>query len=287
MTSTSIELVTLCENTATFGCMAEWGFGLYINVNGYRILFDTGMTNSVVKNASFLNVDLAAIDAIILSHGHVDHTGGLKNILEASSPLNILAHPEIWQEKLSSRKFNSMRQIGIPFSQKDLEEAGGRFSFSKEPIEICTDVFISGEVPLRTTFETVDKELYTKTNEKLENDLIQDELSLAIKTTNGLVVIVGCAHRGIVNILLHFQKVTKESRIYAVIGGLHLSHASSERIEKTTNYLLASGVKYLACSHCTGQLASCKMMHTFKENFIANNSGTRLRFEADGTLERS
>jgi 7,8-dihydropterin-6-yl-methyl-4-(beta-D-ribofuranosyl)aminobenzene 5'-phosphate synthase len=274
----TVRITTLSENTAAFGYVGEWGLSLLVDVNGRKVLLDTGMSFSAVRNAELLKIDLHEVEAIVLSHGHIDHTGGLRKILERAGPKRIFAHPDIWKAKYSTKRGSTYFSIGIPFSQHELKELGASFTLSKDPAEVTPGVLTSGEVPMLTDYEEVEKSLYYMKNDEIEPDPLLDDLSLAVKTEKGLIVILGCAHRGPINIIHHFQKVTGEKRIYAVVGGTHLWSASQQRIEKTIIELLSLCVEKVACSHCTGPKATAKMADAFGDNFIYNNAGMVLDF---------
>lgn len=127
-----------------------------------------------------------------------------------------------------------------------------------------------------TEYESIETYLCVKEGDELKQDTLADDLSLVIDTDFGLVVILGCAHRGIINTLMHARKISGKEHIYAAIGGTHLLHASEERLKKTTDALLEMGVQHLGVSHCTGFKAAAYLANIFGERFFHNNAGTRL-----------
>jgi 7,8-dihydropterin-6-yl-methyl-4-(beta-D-ribofuranosyl)aminobenzene 5'-phosphate synthase len=135
----------------------------------------------------------------------------------------------------------------------------------------------SGEIPMLSGYETIEDNLFVKHGVALHHDPLADDLALIIQTHYGLVVILGCAHRGIVNTLHHAQKLTGQETVYAVIGGTHLYRASDERIEQTIAALKEMGIRKLGVSHCTGFRPSAKLAREFEGIFFMNNAGTRLR----------
>ncbi len=272
-----IKITTLSENTATYGFLAEWGLSILIEVDGLRILMDTGLSFSAVHNAQLMGIDLSTIDRIVLSHGHADHTGGLREVLKIKGAVDIIAHPNVWASKYTRRDGQTEEQyIGIPFSREELESRGARFNLTREPVHISDNVMTTGEIPMLSGYEETEDNLFTKEGGVLQPDKLADDLALVIDTDFGLVVILGCAHRGIVNTLRHAQNITGKELIYAAIGGTHLFRASGERIEQTIADLKEMGIQRLGVSHCTGFRASARLAQEFKDAFFLNNAGTRL-----------
>lgn len=273
-----IRITTLSENAANYGFLAEWGLSILVEVDRMRILVDTGLSFSAVHNAQLMGIDLATIDRIVLSHGHADHTGGLVNVLKMMRKnVEVIAHPDVWASKYTRRNGQEKEQyIGIPFSREELESHGARFNLTKEPVHISEHTITTGEVPMMSGYENVESNLFVKTDGILHQDPLADDLALIIDTEFGLVVISGCAHRGIINTLCHAQKLTGKELVYAVIGGTHLFRASDERIKKTIADLKDTGIQKLGVSHCTGFHASARLAQEFKDIFFLNNAGTSL-----------
>jgi len=272
-----IHLTTLSENTANYGFLAEWGFSILVEVNGMRILMDTGLSFSAVHNAQLMGIDLPTIDRIVLSHGHADHTGGLRNVLRIKKEVEVIAHPDIWDAKYVRRDSEAREQYcGIPFSREELESRGARFNLTRESVRIGENIMTTGEIPMITGYEELENNLFTKESGVLQPDKLADDLALIVDTEFGLVVILGCAHRGIVNTLRHAQKLTGKELVYAAIGGTHLFRASDERIEHTIAGLRKMGIQRLGVSHCTGFRASARLAQEFGDAFFLNNAGTRL-----------
>jgi len=272
-----IRLATLSENTANYGYLAEWGLSILVEADGMRILVDTGLSFSAVHNAQLMGIDLATIDRIVISHGHVDHIGGLCEVLKIRGGVEVIAHPDIWGSKYTRRDGQTVEQyIGIPFSREELESRGARFNLTREPIRISENVMTTGEIPMVSGYEEVENNLFIKEGGALYQDQLADDLALLIDTDFGLVVILGCAHRGIVNTLRHAQNLTGKELVYAAIGGTHLIRASGERIERTIADLKEIGIQKLGVSHCTGFRASAQLVREFEGIFFLNNAGTRL-----------
>jgi 7,8-dihydropterin-6-yl-methyl-4-(beta-D-ribofuranosyl)aminobenzene 5'-phosphate synthase len=272
-----IRISTLSENTANYGFLAEWGLSILVEADGLRILMDTGLSFSAVHNAQLMGIDFATIDRIVLSHGHADHTGGLREVLRRRGEVEVIAHQDIWAPKYVRRDGETEEQyIGIPFSREELESRGARFNLVREPAHITEHVMTTGEIPMLSSYEEIEDNLFVKEGDMLQPDRLADDLALVIDTDFGLVVILGCAHRGIINALRHAQNLMGKELVYAAIGGTHLFRASDERIEQTIAALKEIGIQRLGVSHCTGFHASARLAQEFEGIFFLNNAGTRL-----------
>lgn len=271
-----IRIITLSENTAGQpDLLAEWGLSLFIQDGEKNILMDTGESISIFQNADKLGIDLQKIDVIVLSHGHFDHTGGLRMLLtKIKKEIDIIAHPDIWQTKYVRLKNKADRYVGIPYVRSELESLGARFILTSEPCKVSDNILTTGEIPLVTDFEKIEPSLYVNTPEGWKPDLVPDDLALLIKTEQGLSIALGCAHRGMINTLYHARQITGVNKINLVLGGCHLKDATEEQIWQTISALNEIGVQKLALSHCTGIRAILLMSQTYGGNFIFNNAGS-------------
>ncbi|MFC2042460.1 MBL fold metallo-hydrolase [Chloroflexota bacterium] len=270
-----IKITTLSENSANSGFLAEWGLSMVVEVEGLKVLFDTGSGHAALHNAQILGVDLSTVDCIVLSHGHYDHTGGLREVLRRTGPKKVIGHPDIWQHRYARPSGQKERYVGIPFVREGLESLGASFTLSKESVKLSDSVMTIGEIPLTIDYEDIDPGLYFKENGEERPDTFTDDLAMIVDTEFGLVVILGCAHRGIINTLRHARKLTGKELIYAAIGGTHLFRASEERLASTAAALAEMGVQRLGVSHCTGFAASAYLVSKLGEAFFLNNAGNR------------
>ena len=273
-----LRLTTLSENTANIGeLLAEWGLSILIETDEVNILLDTGKSISVSHNANTLGIDLSKIDKIVLSHAHYDHTGGLRQVLgRMKKEVEIIAHPNIWKAKYSRQQGHADRYIGIPFQRQELETFGARFTLTTKPVRITDNIMTTGEVPMITDYEEIDPKLFVKEAGAWELDTLPDDLALIINTEPGLVVVLGCAHRGIINTLYHAQQLTGIKEINTVLGGSHLFTASAEQVWQTMAALKEVGVQRLGLCHCTGPPAAALICQEFGDKFVLNNTGTVL-----------
>ncbi len=274
----SVRITTLSENTAQLGFLAEWGLSILVETENRKVLLDTGMSISAVHNADLMGIDLSTVDTIVLSHAHVDHTGGLRDVLMRTGNVEVVAHPDIWIPKYVV--FGELeRYAGIPFMREELENHGASFTLTKEPYKIGDDIMTTGEVEMTTDYEKIDDRLCLKVGDEMVPDPLTDDLAITVRTEQGLALITGCAHRGIVNTVRHVQSITGGEYIHTIIGGTHLHVASPERVQKTADELKELGLQRLGVSHCTGFYSAAALAREFGDVFFQNNSGTTLTLE--------
>jgi len=234
------------------------GFSALVEFSGGTFLFDTGSSKLVVENAEALGADLGSASHVVLSHGHWDHCNGLKYVAQKNPRLEVIAHPDVqfgkWSDKGDGEEYKGI-------GKSSLEKIGElRAILSEAPLEFLPNAFFLGEVDRVTDFEAQETLWYTKTSEGKKNDYMLDDTGVAVKTGNGLVVLTGCAHSGVVNIVKHAQKVCGENRVRAVIGGFHLGSASDGHIRKVIMFFRKAGVQELFPCHCTGDAAISMMV---------------------------
>ena len=271
-------ITTLSDNTASMGdFLAEWGLSILVETKESNVLLDTGTSISAIHNAETLGIDLNNIDKIVLSHGHYDHTGGLREMLRRiKKEIEIIAHPEVWQAKYHRRKNDPERYIGIPFQRDELESLGARFNLTKQSVKISENILTTGEVSMVTDYESVDSGLFIKEDSTWRPDPVLDDQALIIKTEKGLIIILGCAHRGMINTIYHAQKITGVTEIYTIIGGSHLIGVSEERLWQTIAALKELKIQKLGLCHCTDLPVMGILAQEFGEKFLFNRSGMRI-----------
>ncbi|WP_305045838.1 MBL fold metallo-hydrolase [Geoalkalibacter sp.] len=272
----SLSFTILCENTVgrPVAAVGEHGFACLIETAAGTSLFDTGQGLGLLQNARALRKDLAQVDRVILSHGHYDHAGGLPDLLRLRGETEVVAHPGIFVERwwagLGPRRF-----IGIPYQRAYLESLGGRFRFEKSFAPIADGMWVTGDVPRHHSLEKGDPHMIIVDESGRElPDPLCDDLSLVLETAKGPVVVLGCAHAGLINILRHVRERTGWKKIHAVIGGTHLMAASDELFEETVRALDDFGVDKIAAAHCTGLPRAAQLHARFGSRFIFAAVGT-------------
>jgi 7,8-dihydropterin-6-yl-methyl-4-(beta-D-ribofuranosyl)aminobenzene 5'-phosphate synthase len=229
----------------------EPGLCLWVEVDGKHILFDTGYSNVYLENAKKLGVDLAKTDFIILSHGHNDHTVGLKYFPYPSKKVTLISH-----SKTLYRKFDNKEYFGSPVLK---DEADKLYTYiqTDKPYFITPNVVFLGEIKRQLQFESSTTIGFSEINGNKQPDKLVDDTGIAIKTIKGVFVITGCSHSGVCNIINQAKRVFNVNEIYSIIGGFHLLKASKSRVKKTAEFLQqeVNGVMY-PC-HCTDFTAKC------------------------------
>ncbi|MFC1871208.1 MBL fold metallo-hydrolase [Chloroflexota bacterium] len=278
----ALRITTLTENTAGgIDIIAEWGLSFLVESDGAKVLFDTGRSISAPHNADSLGINLGEINKIALSHGHVDHTGGLREVLQRmKKEIEITAHPDVWAAKHRHWTDNSRpdRFNGIPFQRRELESLGAIFNLTREPVRMTDTIMTTGEIPMTNDFEDIPSSMVVEDGGRIQPDKLMDDLALVISTASGLVILLGCAHHGIVNTLYHAQQLTGEKKIRAVIGGGHLIDTSDERIWRTVSALKDLEVERIALCHCTGLRAIGILSTEFGDRFTFNTAGSTIEF---------
>jgi 7,8-dihydropterin-6-yl-methyl-4-(beta-D-ribofuranosyl)aminobenzene 5'-phosphate synthase len=260
--------------------MAEHGIAFWIEDGTHRILFDTGQGGALIPNASRLDIPLGEVDAIVFSHGHYDHTGGFADVNSKVPGVEVFAHPEAFGPKYSGSGSGPGRYIGIPLPGPERSRHGSfEYTVTEDPRQVCGPFFVTGEIPRVTDFEDTGGPFFRDPECHLP-DLLPDDQALYFEVDQGTVVLVGCAHSGIVNILLYVQELTDGRPIHAVIGGFHLLHASHERLERTVEGLRDLDVDMLVAGHCTGDGAFNTLLAAFSSRCFSLSAGSVIEFDA-------
>jgi len=247
------------------GLEAKHGLSILVETSkpNISILMDTGPFSSILlRNMKVMDVSLKNINAILLSHCHYDHTGGLLGTLkEMKRDIPVIAHPHVFSPNFKLTP--NIKYIGLPFKLFELESFGGIFLLAKNSVRIADEVVTTGEIERITPYEKP-QGFWTVENERFVETTMWDDQALILNFEDkGLVIVSGCAHAGIINTIKHSQKLTGVSKVHAVIGGFHLSDSKDETIKATINDLTEINPDLIYPCHCTGS----KAVHQFIESF--------------------
>lgn len=266
---------TLVEDTPINSDLkTEHGLSLYIETKNHKILFDTGASDLFLKNAEKLNVDIASIDTVIISHGHYDHGGGLSSFLNKNPKAKVYIHNKAFEKHYSKRLNKNVEDIGI---NPDIKK-NPQIILVKESYYIDEELELFSNVTGREFFSSCNNSLFMESENGLVNDTFQHEQNLVIKENGKHVLIVGCAHNGIINIINHFVRLKGILPEYA-FGGFHLFNYGSNKTENLTmvskigNHLNQSQTIYYT-GHCTGLEAFNTLKGIMKDKIQYLATGT-------------
>jgi len=279
----SVKVVTLADNLVYDSrLLGQWGFSAFIEVvdhnrDVHRIVFDTGSKKrALLFNIKALKIDLSSLEFIVLSHGHYDHTSATVELIKkARRKVKVLVHPYAFLPKFRIRK-KRREYFGIPRGERktDIEAAKGQIREVTEPTEIIPGVITSGEIERTNPFERITWKAMTIVEGKRVRDQVPEDQALFINVEKrGLLVIVGCAHAGIINTLEHAFRVTEVEKLYGFIGGTHLIRPKEDRLNETIRKLKDYDLRLIAPSHCTGHKGMIALNQTFPEAFVLNYAG--------------
>lgn len=244
---------TLVENTALskdFG--SEHGLSLYIETNSRKILFDVGAGELFLENAKKLNVDISDVDYLIISHGHYDHGGGLKAFLRENTKAEVFLHRLAFEKYYAMRSNDELEYIGL---DEELKQ-NRRIVLTSDRFFIYRGIQVFSNITQKEPLPISNNGLLMEHNGQIVQDTFVHEQNLIIEEDGKTLLVTGCAHNGIVNIIEHFHDLKGRMPNY-VVGGFHLSSRSSgnnvnpEMIDKISKYLINTNAKFCTC-HCTG-----------------------------------
>jgi 7,8-dihydropterin-6-yl-methyl-4-(beta-D-ribofuranosyl)aminobenzene 5'-phosphate synthase len=275
-----IRVTVVVENTAQGPqLLAEHGLAYWIEYGDHRILFDTGQGNVLASNAYKLGLSLLDSEAIILSHGHYDHTGGMAFVLKTQRRVAVYAHPEVFRSRFIRTANGSSREIGMPYaSVQAIKQPGVRFVETSTATKLFGGFYATGPVPRQTDYEDTGGSFFLDAACSNPDPLLDDQ-SAFFETKEGIVVLLGCAHSGVVNTLQYINELSRGAPIRAVIGGMHLVNASAERIARTVEEFKRIKVQSLAPCHCTWMAATVALWNAFPDNLIPCHVGSIFQFE--------
>ena len=259
-------ITTLVENCVYGkGLCAEHGLSLHIQAGERKVLLDTGASDLFVRNARILGIDLTTIDYLVLSHGHNDHTGGLRYFMNANKKAEIICKKEIFQHKYKNEIEN-----GIAHPENlDLS----RFHPIEEISEIVPGLFVCPQLKITDKKDTHFENFFTKVDNHIIADTFEDELAIALKNGKNLSILSSCSHRGITNIIQSVQEAFPKSTLKLVLGGFHIHTAVDEKFEIISTFLGINLPKRLGVCHCTGVDKYALFQQQFKDRVFYNFTG--------------
>jgi len=267
----SLKITVLSTMLADGNELGEWGFAALVEVDGHRLLFDTGAHTDVVwRNAQTLGLDLATVPDVVLSHNHSDHVGGFLALREAVQPkaATALARTHvaegIFYPRFSLRpdlEDNPMVRLKTAY-----EKTGGAFVVHRQPARLLPGVWLTGPVPRTHPERNWSGVGRVRTPDGVVEDTVPEDQALVFDTEQGLVVLAGCAHAGVINTLGYARTFIRPARIHALIGGIHLFSASDETLNWTEGKLAEFGLENFIGAHCTGIEPVYRFRHALNLN---------------------
>ncbi|MBN1758042.1 MAG: MBL fold metallo-hydrolase [Chitinispirillaceae bacterium] len=273
-----LSVTILVDNRASEnGAGTEHGLSLWIEADGFRLLFDTGQSDLMFRNGQLAGIDPAEADVLVLSHGHYDHTGGVGSLLELRKDLPVYCHPGVVIPRYSRQSDGCMKPVGMSRSSAmALMNREKNIIWVTRPQYITGHIGIVGVIPRTTDFEDTGGAFFGDPSGQ-SADPIEDDTSLWIETVRGIVVVTGCCHSGIVNTLLRIRQITGNNQFYRIIGGFHLVNAARSRLDATVAYLQAERWDRMVPCHCTGEVAMRYLEQYFPDRMEAGFAGKEIR----------
>lgn len=258
MSKEKVKITLLVDNDAAEGLEKEHGFAAWIEYGEHRVLFDTGHMGALQKNAARLGVDLKQAEAIVISHGHRDHTGTLDKVLAENDRADVYFAHTIDQNRWWYMP--DADNYGMPEAVKQAFQAlpPSRVHSLTSCHYLAPGVGITGPVPRLNDFEDTGGTFHLD-DQRGPVDEIEDDQSMWFETDDGLVVLVGCCHSGLSNTIDYIRKISGIDKVKGVLGGMHLLQANAQRLSKTFDILKGWQADFLIPCHCTGKDSALKM----------------------------
>jgi 7,8-dihydropterin-6-yl-methyl-4-(beta-D-ribofuranosyl)aminobenzene 5'-phosphate synthase len=277
-----IDITILCDNSISkSGFIGEHGFSLLIEREDEKYLFDTGPGISLPLNLKTLNKDLKSLNKVFLSHGHYDHTGGLKWVIQQVGKVEVMAHPGVFSVHMALNPQDTgepSRYIGCRFTQDELEQSGATFSFIDHTREVRPGLwFVTGIKPDPEKLPN-DARLVIPQGEGFVRDPLKDDASLLLETDGAPILVLGCAHAGVFNILDHIRENMGITKLRAILGGTHLMFFEPKDVHRAIDKFEEFSIDLVGVSHCTGFQAAVELSKHFGDRFRLASAGSSFIF---------
>lgn len=276
-----LKITILTENLVRRrNLLAEHGLSLWIEDGAEKVLFDAGQTDVYLHNAKELNIDLTEAHAVVLSHGHYDHGGGLAFYPKEARWPRVFIHPDAFMPKFEKVKDSSepYKAIGLPWGKGDIDRLEKHLMLNSSTMQIGENMFICSGIPQTTEFEVCSTKLMVKKDDQMLVDDLHDEQILVCQREQGLVVILGCSHPGIVNCLKFVQQLFPGKTIQTIIGGMHLENANEDRLRQTISFISQLNTNIVPL-HCTGQNVIWRMKQELGERVLIRCTGEEIKLD--------
>ncbi len=272
----SVKITTLIENSPGehHALKAEHGISFFIEKDGHRILFDTGQSGTFIENAKQLRIDLTSLECVVLSHGHYDHTGGLRPLAQITTNFKLIMGQGFFDEKYGYKN-NSYEYLGNNFDGNFLAEKKIAYQYvDQQCTKLVPGVYVVTGFPRAHKDEVINPRFKVLRNGSFLPDPFDDEILLAVDTPEGLVVLLGCSHPGMKN-MIDFTTDLINRPVYAILGGTHLVEANKNSLARSMDYLQNDNLKVIGVSHCTGQIATDQLAVS-NDRYFHNHTGSSL-----------
>jgi 7,8-dihydropterin-6-yl-methyl-4-(beta-D-ribofuranosyl)aminobenzene 5'-phosphate synthase len=261
---------------------AEHGLSFWIEADHFRVLFDTGHSTAALENSRRLGLDLAETDAVVISHGHDDHTGGLRGVLAECQKAHIYLHPTALRTRYSQAADGSAaRTAGFPLDAGELLAArGDDVHWTKTVTHLQPAIYLTGEIPRRRPQEAPAGGFFLDADCRTPDPLLDDQ-ALAFETGDGLVVVLGCSHSGVLNTLNRALDASRSGKLRAIVGGMHLATAQPQAIARLADGIEKLDPQLICPCHCTGDAARHYLEGRFPDAFREMHTGSTLMLNGD------
>jgi len=272
-------ITIIVENAERQGFASEHGLSMWIETPQGNILFDTGQGDALLPNATAMGIDLSLANYIVLSHGHYDHTGAIDQVLALNTKAMLVHHPEVFRTRYSIPSGEAARDISMKqrMSVAIHDLPPQRICSSRTSVELVPGVGTTGEIPRSNDYEDVGGPFFLD-KAATRHDTVPDDQSLWFRTDEGLVIICGCAHAGIINTVHQARRASGEHRIAGLIGGFHLKSASERRLSETAKALMDWNVRFVHPCHCSGEVATSYLVSSLGDRVTQTGIGDILKF---------